>query len=521
MVGDIVRLSAGDKVPTDGILVDGSDVACNESALTGEPDEKAKTTKSILDGGDPFLLSGSTVSSGYGRMLVTAVGEQSRWGKTKAKLAVEAGDTPLQEKLDKLAGQIGRGGMSAALLTFIAMIVLWCIHPEWRDPHHTFFEFVLKAFIMAVTIVVVAVPEGLPLAVTLSLAYSTQKMMLDNNLIRVLAACETMGNATNICSDKTGTLTQNRMTVVEGWFAGKFFDRAPCAEDLDSRVINYLSEGIAINTTAALLYAPGAPKGAPEVYGNKTEGALLIMMVDNFNVDYTHRRAEGFKVKRGDKLMTFSSARKRMSVIQNLESGCRVYSKGAAEVMVDLCSSYTTSNGSAKPLDKKTKAEVLERIESMGHRALRALALCHRDMPKSCLNDPPEKIEVDFVLDAVVGIKVRFTHIAWCYYCSVISIMISFVVIIYIFVMHTNSYIVVQDPLRPDVAEAVNICQEAGIFVRMVTGDNIDTAKAIARECGILTDGGVAMEGPEFRKLTNAQLDAILPSLQVTIIFRS
>ena len=131
MVGDIVRLSAGDKVPTDGILVDGSDVACNESALTGEPDEKAKTTKSILDGGDPFLLSGSTVSSGYGRMLVTAVGEQSRWGKTKAKLAVEAGDTPLQEKLDKLAGQIGRGGMSAALLTFIAMIVLWCIHPEW------------------------------------------------------------------------------------------------------------------------------------------------------------------------------------------------------------------------------------------------------------------------------------------------------------------------------------------------------------------------------------------------------
>lgn len=202
MVGDIVRLSAGDKVPADGLLVEGSDLACNESALTGESDERKKTAVR----GDMFLMSGATVSSGYGLMLVTAVGENSRWGKTKAKLAVETVDTPLQEKLDVLANQIGYLGMGAAAATFLAMIALYALYPSQRSPDSSLFEYVLKAFIMAVTIVVVAVPEGLPLAVTLSLAYSTQKMMADNNLIRVLAACETMGNATTICSDKTGDM---------------------------------------------------------------------------------------------------------------------------------------------------------------------------------------------------------------------------------------------------------------------------------------------------------------------------
>lgn len=476
VVGDIVRLNAGDKVPTDGLLVDGSDVACNESALTGEPDEKSKTNKSIIDGGDPFMLSGSTISSGFGRMIVTAVGAQSRWGRTKAKLAAKSEETPLQEKLDKLAGQIGTGGMSVAALTFVAMIILWVVHPEWRDPHHTFLEFVLKAFIMAVTIVVVAVPEGLPLAVTLSLAYSTQKMMLDNNLIRVLAACETMGNATNICSDKTGTLTQNRMTVVEGWMAGKHYPKTPTPQELSAKVVEILADGIAVNTTAALL-APSAPGMKPEVMGNKTEGALLLMLSEEFGIDYVTRRAEGFKAKRGDVLFTFSSARKRMTVVQKLETTGRVYSKGAAEVMVGICDKYITSSGEVKALDDATRKSIATVISSMASNSLRALALTHRDIPHTLIKGTSEDIEREMILDAVFGIK---------------------------------------DPLRPDVPDAVRICQEAGIMVRMVTGDNIETARAIAKECGIYNEGwGVAMEGPDFRKLTPKELDEILPRLQV------
>ncbi|KAJ1397161.1 E1-E2 ATPase-domain-containing protein [Ochromonadaceae sp. CCMP2298] len=284
VVGDILILNAGDRVPTDGLLVDGSDVTCNESALTGESDDKKKGHK-----GDIFMLSGSSLATGYAHVLVSAVGESSRWGKTKAKLAAETVDTPLQEKLDKLAGQIGNMGMAAAGATFLAMLALWFIYPENRDPAQNVWGFTLKAFIMAVTIVVVAVPEGLPLAVTLSLAYSTQKMMLDNNLIRVLAACETMGNATNICSDKTGTLTQNRMTVVAVWAAGDHFLEAPSASDLPLTLVSLIAEGVSVNSTANVMPAKG-PEPAV-VNGSKTEGALLLLLQNDFGMDYIPLRA--------------------------------------------------------------------------------------------------------------------------------------------------------------------------------------------------------------------------------------
>jgi len=349
------------------------------------------------------MLTMYTLPLGFGRVLITAVGEQSRWGKTKAKLSTEAADTPLQEKLDKLAQQIGHGGMSAAAATFLAMLALWFLHPEWRDPNLTLLEFVLKAFIMGVTIVVVAVPEGLPLAVTLSLAYSTQKMMLDNNLIRVLAACETMGNATNICSDKTGTLTQNKMTVVEGWIAGKHYESTPTPDGLHQSLIDYLADGIAVNTTAALL--------GDEVYGNKTEGALLIMLDKQFGQDYKVRRPEGFKAKRGDKLLTFSSARKRMTVIQNLKDVCRVYTKGAAEVMVGLCTKYSGADGKAKEFDNATRLSVLRRIESMGKNSLRAIVLAHRDMSKDMIDAPADLVESNLTLDALFGIKVMICYV--------------------------------------------------------------------------------------------------------------
>jgi len=410
-------------------------------------------------------------------MLVTAVGENSRWGRTRAKLTAEVGETPLQQKLNILAGQIGLLGMGTAAATFLALVVIWFSHPEHRPEHVTLVEYLLKAFIMAVTIVVVAVPEGLPLAVTLSLAYSTQKMMLDNNLIRVLAACETMGNATNICSDKTGTLTQNRMTVVEAWAGGRHFASAPpSASDVSAAYSKIIVEGVSVNSTAVLLKS----SSGTIVSGSSTEGALLLMITNGFDADYTEVRSDNFNESYGDKLFTFTSARKCMSALvmnSKRSTSGRVYTKGASEALLAKCASYLNLQGKEVPLTAAVRKDVAKTIQLMASNALRTVALVHRDVSRVTGRENAFEIESgDFVLDMIVGIK---------------------------------------DPLRPEVVDAVRTCQAAGIMVRMVTGDNIDTAKAIARECGILTEGGIAMEGPEFRKLTPAQVDAVLPTLQV------
>jgi P-type Ca2+ transporter type 2C len=483
VVGDIVQLNAGDKIPADGVMILGSDVICDESALTGESEGRHKEH---WEAGDPFLLSGSTLSSGYCEMVVTAVGIQSRWGKIKADLNTETAETPLQEKLTVLADQIGYGGMAAAGATFIAIIAIYFLFPESRDPSKSLFDIVLKSFIMAVTIVVVAVPEGLPLAVTLSLAFSTQKMMEDNNLIRVLEACETMGNATNICSDKTGTLTENRMTVVAGWINGVEYDHCPTADEIPSEIANILSESISVNTTAHLSVSekkqqlkPSSADGEIEVLGNKTEGALLIMLKKNWNKDYLMLRSHGLQLPRGDKLITFSSQRKCMTMIQNFPTVHKVFIKGAGEVILHKCKKFLTNNGMEQVISKKLMSELNEVILKMSRKALRVIALAHKEVASG--GSPPsvedvDHYESDLTLDGIFGII---------------------------------------DPLRPDVIEAVRTCQSAGVFVRMVTGDNIETAKAIATSCGILTAGGVAMEGPEFRRLTPKQLDDILPKLQV------
>ena len=427
MVGDILILNAGDRVPTDGLLVDGSDVTCNESALTGESEDKKKSFRPTESGqeekNDPFMLSGSSLATGYAHVLVTAVGEQSRWGKTKAKLAVETSDTPLQEKLDNLANQIGNLGMIAAAATFFAMIGIWFYYPDQRDPEMNIYEYILKAFIMAVTIVVVAVPEGLPLAVTLSLAYSTQKMMQDNNLIRVLAACETMGNATNICSDKTGTLTQNRMTVVEGWVCGKAFTAAPRADQLPAEVVERICEGISVNSTVNI--AAGATKGEPPVVnGNKTEGALVMMVGTQMGQDYIPLRTH-FNAARGDRLFTFSSARKRMSVVLangqhgGPQSGI-CYTKGAAEIIVASCDSYTDMSGAVKPLTPAIRDQILRSIKDMAKNALRNIALAHRTIPALTGLEVREELEEGLTLDAIFGIKVSiglllFTYLLYVY----------------------------------------------------------------------------------------------------------
>lgn len=487
VVGDVCKMEAGDKVPADALLISGSDVSTNESALTGEPEDVQKTTTAVKvsAGGDPFLISGSTLSTGTCSALIIATGANSRWGKSKSKLERDAPATPLQEKLETLANQIGYFGMAMAACTFAAMVYMWWAYPLSREEGQSLTDVVLEAFIMAVTIVVVAVPEGLPLAVTLSLAYSTQKMMDDNNLIRVLEACETMGNATNICSDKTGTLTENSMTVIEGWVADKMHFAKEELHGETSRIPVpiqcLLAENISTNRTAYLTSVgkDGEPLSSPAVIGSKTEGALLLL-IDSWKFDYEDIKAMVFDEMR-DAYYGFDSVKKRStSIIFRPDGSVRIFVKGASEQLLRECSMYTTESGVVLPMSEDKYTEIESAIEDMASRALRTLVLAHKDIAHVSMleynwrADPPDSGAL--CVDAVVGIM---------------------------------------DPLRDDVTDAVNLAQSAGVFVRMVTGDNINTACAIAKQCGILTRGGLAIEGPTFRALRPRDLDEILPRLQV------
>ena len=341
---------------------------------------------------------------------------------------------------------------------------------------------IVNAFIIAVTIIVVAIPEGLPLAVTIALAYSTKKMYQDQCLIRVLAACETMGNATNICSDKTGTLTENRMTVVEGWFSDKTYDQDTFGSiSLSPIVQEMIVEHVSVNRSAYLVYkdAEGNDLERPQIIGNKTEGAL-IFMAKAWGQDYDQIHAKSF-VEGRDHVWSFNSAKKRSTALLFRGDGSvRLYCKGASEWILKDCTHYVNEQGEVVQLTEEKRKALERHILSMAEKALRTLCLSYRDFgSKDKLHSGYEENPPDhenLILQCIVGII---------------------------------------DPLRSDVKEAVRIAQEAGVTVRMVTGDNIATACAIARQCGILTSNGTALEGPTFRHMKPKDVDAALPRLQV------
>ena len=364
------------------------------------------------------------------------------------------------------------------MATFIALVAnIWVIHNG-----QNIVEGFINAFILAVTIVVVAIPEGLPLSVTIALAYSTKKMYQENNFIRVLAACETMGNATNICSDKTGTLTENRMTVVEGWFADRVYTQEEFAADpLPANIKTLLVENMCVNRVAYLVFVDdhGRTLDRPNIIGNKTEGAFMLL-ARAWGFDEETIKRELF-IDTRDKVFAFNSDKKRSSaVVQRPDGSVRLFCKGASEWVLRDCTMFTANAGDAQPLTESKRSEIEAHITSMANRALRTLCVAHKDfpsfdaMPENWKSSPPDN--ADLCLDCVVGIV---------------------------------------DPLRPDVKEAVATAQRAGVTVRMVTGDNIATACAIAKQCGILKQDGGVIEGPTLRSLTPAELDSILPKLQV------
>ncbi|KAG6960018.1 hypothetical protein JG688_00009816 [Phytophthora aleatoria] len=353
VVGDVVRVDLGDIVPADGIVFDQKELKLDESAMTGESDLMVKNTE------NPFLLSGTKVMEGLGKMLVICVGESSQAGiikklilgkdkekeKAKAKEAekktapsaaattphpdppkgangtveqteeYDNGETqsPLEAKLNRLTILIGKLGTTVALLVFIIMSIRFSVHnftgddkKEWKAKYISDY---LQFFIVAITVLVVAIPEGLPLAVTISLAYSVKKMLTDNNLVRHLDACETMGSATTICSDKTGTLTTNRMTVMQIWIGGQEFSSASQATDeMSESTRDVFCNGVCVNSTAEILPSK-VPGGQPEHTGNKTECALL-QFVRDCGVDYSNVRAN---TEIGH-MLTFSSKKKRIKM---------------------------------------------------------------------------------------------------------------------------------------------------------------------------------------------------------------
>ncbi|XP_043423908.1 plasma membrane calcium-transporting ATPase 4 isoform X7 [Leopardus geoffroyi] len=546
VVGDIAQIKYGDLLPADGILIQGNDLKIDESSLTGESDHVKKSVER-----DPMLLSGTHVMEGSGRMVVTAVGINSQTGiiftllgasegeeeekkkkgkkqgvpenrnkaKTQDGVALEiqplnsqegtdneekekkAAKLPkkeksvLQGKLTRLAVQIGKAGLIMSAITVLILILYFVIdnfviHRRAWLPECTpiYIQYFVKFFIIGITVLVVAVPEGLPLAVTISLAYSVKKMMKDNNLVRHLDACETMGNATAICSDKTGTLTMNRMTVVQAYIGDTHYHQIPSPDVLLPKVLDLIVNGISINSAyTSKILPPEKEGGLPRQVGSKTECALLGFVTD-LKQDYHAVRNEVPEEKLY-KVYTFNSVRKSMStVIEKPSGGYRMYSKGASEIILRKCNRILDKKGEVVPFKNKDRDEIVRTvIEPMACEGLRTICIAYRDFNDG---EPPWDNESEILTEltcvAVVGIE---------------------------------------DPVRPEVPDAIAKCKQAGITVRMVTGDNINTARAIATKCGIVTPGDdfLCLEGKEFNRLIRNEkgeveqekLDKIWPKLRV------
>jgi calcium-translocating P-type ATPase len=390
--------------------------------------------------------------------------------------------TPLQERLEVLANQIGVAGTGVASVLFVVLIIFWAVDLiKHSKSFVSGLPNVLQFFIISITLIVVAVPEGLPLAVTISLAYSMSKMLADNNLVRVLSACETMGNATMICSDKTGTLTQNQMTVTSVVIGGRFFrERLPTVEDIPSNLLVTLLQGEALNSKVFIAPPkPEDPPNAPIKYagGNQTACALLRWAI-TLGCDFEAIRR---RVKI-EKAYPFSSTKKQGSVLVRQGGGSRLYVKGAVESILSRTRFLMSADGKSEPLDNDMRAKVSRTVDAMTRRGLRCIGMAFQDFGPIQYNELGEVIDHDesqeaFTLLAITGIK---------------------------------------DPLRPGVPSAVKKCQQAGIIVRMVTGDHIETAKFIARDAGILTSPSqIAMTGPDFRAMTDSEKAEIIPRLRV------
>ncbi|KAB1204302.1 Calcium-transporting ATPase 10, plasma membrane-type [Morella rubra] len=487
VVGDVVPLNIGDQVPADGVLISGHSFAVDESSMTGESKIAEKDSK------NPFLMAGCKVADGSGTMLVTSVGINTEWGLLMASISEDTGEeTPLQVRLNGVATFVGMVGLSVAVFVLIVLLVRYFTgHTTDTNGKVQFtagttkvgdaVDGAIKILTVAVTIVVVAVPEGLPLAVTLTLAYSMRKMMADKALVRRLSACETMGSATTICSDKTGTLTKNQMTVVEAYVGVENIGPPENKSELSPMLSSLIIEGIAQNTNGSV-YTPEG-NGVVEVSGSPTEKAILNWGLKlGMNFEAIRRESSVIHV------FPFNSEKKRGGVALKLsDDQVHIHWKGAAEIVLASCTSYVDATGQLEAMDDNKMMIFKKAIEKMATGSLRCVSIAYRSYRMEDVPSDEEQLahwalpEDNLVLLAIVGLK---------------------------------------DPCRHGVKDAVQLCQKAGVKVRMVTGDNLQTAKAIALECGILVSDEDAtepnlIEGRAFRALSDERREEIVDKISV------
>ena len=423
VVGDVVLVEVGDEVPADGELIVCNDLQINESALTGEP----VAEKSLEGGGDGayprnIILRSTMVMNGRGEFVVTAVGDATEIGKVAKKSTEQTSvETPLHMQLDKLAKMISRVGSVVSVAAFFIFLIHDILtNPAWGGKDYFYMaEIVLKYFMMAVTLIVMAVPEGLPMAITLSLALNMRRMLKSNNLVRKLHACETMGAVTVICTDKTGTLTQNKMQV--------------SALELKQGDEALLDTAIALNSTAEL------NDGKP--IGNPTESALLLWL-DAQGKDYEELRKQVNVLKQ----LPFSTERKMMATLAEVDGETYLFVKGAPEIVMKKCI-----------IEDRMQRQSAEELDEWQHKAMRTLAFAYKKVEASIMRTSrTSTAEVVALLDAND--------------------------------LQLQAIAAIADPIRPDVPAAVQECRHAGIEVKVVTGDTAATALEIGKQIGVFED---------------------------------
>ena len=455
VVGDVLLVETGDKIVADGRLLSSVDLSVNESSLTGESMPVSKDAEAACSDATPvaeranMLYSGCFVAAGTGKLLVTGVGNDTEFGQIAKELGtIEKASTPLQEKLDRLGKQITVMGCTAAGIVFTIEIVTFLMNNTFN------WETVSDAFITSIVLIVAAVPEGLPTIVAVSLALNIIKMSRENALVKKMIACETIGCVNIICSDKTGTLTENKMTVHTIWAGGEKLEPAELADPV-------LLRNFCINGNANV-----TPEGDGwNFIGNPTECSLLVA-AHKAGYDYQQLRHDADVVR----VFPFSSQNKDMSTIvrEKDASGAEqlmLYVKGNPEKVLSMCAGVSD--------EERERIDAL--MEDYQSHAGRLLGFAHRELD-AYDDEPQEDIERDLVFDG---------------------------------------FVVISDPLSPDVYDAIRRCREAGIEVKMLTGDNIRTARAIADELHMLEDGHIAVEASEIEGMSDEELSDALGRIQV------
>ena len=504
VIGDILLIETGDKIVADGRLISGNDLSADESALTGESLPVKKDATFTCQENTPvaeracMLYSGCFVSGGSGTMLVTGVGNDTEFGQIAQELSsIEKTTTPLQEKLDRLGKGITILGSSAAAIVFLIQII------EFAMNHTISLDTVSEAFITSIVLIVAAVPEGLPTIVAVSLALNIIKMSRENALVKKMIACETIGCVNIICSDKTGTLTENKMTVQKIYAGGRLLDpedlafpaKTPAEASLQPEETRTAREADAPVAVAAASDSPdsriaSAPADAPSAIDRETARVLLRNYCINSNADITwedgswtfignptecallaaaHKAGSDYQQLRKEadivRIFPFSSQNKDMSTIVNEDGRLMLYTKGNPEKILSLCSNVSAEE----------TAHIQKLMENFQDKAGRLLAFAHKEL--ACFNgEKQQELEQD---------------------------------------LHYDGFVAISDPLSPDVYDSIRDCRRAGIEVKMLTGDNIRTARTIAEELHMLKDGHLAVEASEIESMSDEELKKALPKISV------